>query len=111
MLPLVETRTLEDCTAELRARPGSFAAVEVTVDTLERVAARLELWRKDLPHSAAMILGERDLAAVEFVLRAAGAVQAEFSPRDLQRLIPLVQRHLALAPPVADADPLARLPW
>lgn len=109
-----ETRSLDDCWQEATASPASVVVLEVTFSNLERVAATLPNHLKKLPRARAVVVGERRLAATEWLMRELGAVHVLFSPRRMSPLVRIIRRHLhreRMAQPSAPVLPWRELPW
>jgi len=99
---------------ELAAAPTSVVALEVSVKTIGRVLADLELLGRRFPDTVALVLGTREAAPLEWLLRESGAVHAAFSPRRLDPVARVVARHAALSrhePADMRRWAWARLPW
>lgn len=111
---VIEVRSLDDCLEVLRARPASFVVAELTranpgplVDALARI-------ERECPLARVAVVAGRALGACEWLVREAGAVHFEVSPRRLGPLAETVRRHLAQAPRPAlglAGRIWARLPW
>lgn len=111
---VVETRGLEDCWREMEAHPASVVGVEVTRANLASVVRWLLRAYRAFPAARMIACADRDLAPAEWLLREAGAVHVQCSPRDTTPLLRLIQRHCDTLP--ARPDTLReqiwqRLPW
>ena len=111
---LCETRSWPACLQELRARTAALVAVEVLPDNAEAVCRRLAELAKRSRHVHAILLADRSLQKVEWLLREAGAVHVLFSPRDIVRIRPMWERFGAQIPPsrmTFREHVWSRLPW
>ncbi len=111
---LRQTRALAECAAELDAAPTSFVVVELSEAGLPRVLAFLAELARRWPHAAALVVAERPLAEHEWLVREAGAVHFDVSPRAAADWARIAQNHFRRAP--QQASPLAalagqELPW
>lgn len=111
-LPLVETRSLEECRQVIEQAPASLAAIETSLKNLEAVLA----WMVELERFADArfcILGGRELAPYEWLLREAGALHVAYARRLAAPVARLARRRLEMFPP-SPRSPLeeiyARLP-
>jgi hypothetical protein len=109
-----ETRSWPACLRELRTRTAAMVAVEVLPENAEVVCRRLaELaWRSR--HVHALLLADRSLRDLEWLLREAGAVHVLFSPRELVRVRPIWERFRMRMPPSRSTfreHVWSRLPW
>jgi hypothetical protein len=93
-VPLVETRTTDQCQELLGDLPASLLIVEATAPTLERCLRLLGLVADQFPEAASIVIAHRDLAPIEPLLREAGAAyarpmslsaSARFSPSSVSR--------------------------
>ena len=109
-----ETRALAACWRELTARPHSFLVLELTSENGELLIGRLSGLGREFPGAAAVVVAERSLRRLEWLVREAGALHFEVSFRRLRLVAEMARRHLALAP-VAEPTPAERilgtLPW
>jgi hypothetical protein len=113
-LPLVECRSLSQCSDALRQSPASAVAVEVSAANAAAMLDWLLQMRREHPRAAAIVLLDAALAASEPVWREAGAVGVLHSTRQVPAASRLVRRHLALAPAqdLGLREAVARrLPW
>ncbi len=94
-LRIYETRSLDQCWDELSQAPWSIVGVEVTVANMSQVAIWLEQLRHERPRARAVLLGQRGLEPAEWLLRQAAAAHVVYSPRDLQPVLDMVDRHLS----------------
>ncbi len=111
---VLETRSLGECWAALRARPASFAVLELTRGNYGPLLDGLAWLGREMPLAAAAVVADRSLAASEWIVREAGAVHFETSPRRLLGLAGAARRHLQQAPrlrPSLTEQIWARLPW
>lgn len=111
---LCETRSWPACRQELRTRTAALVAVEVLPDNAEAVCRRLAELTKRSRHVQAILLADRSLRKIEWLLREAGAVHVLFSPGEIIRLRPVWERFRAQIPPVRTTfreQVWSRLPW
>jgi hypothetical protein len=109
-----ETRHLSDCWEQLGQSPASFVVVELTAASAGGLLRRMLGQHREFPLARLAVVADRSLAAYEWLMREAGAVDFARSPRQLGPLARLACRHLAqaAAPPATFADRLwAGLPW
>ena len=109
-----ESRTLEDCWRLLDESPASLLILELTKANAGALLERLVDLTDHRPSARAVICGERHLRQYEWIFREAGAVEALFSPRRIDRAASLVERHLSLAPQeelTFRESVWRRLPW
>lgn len=112
--PVRETRTLDACWQEAAANPTSLVVLEVTLSNLERLAATLPKYLGKLPRARAVVVGERRLAAAEWLMRELGAVHVVFSPRAMSPLVRIIRRYMdrvSKQQPSAAIVPWRELPW
>ena len=118
---LVEVRRLKEATTALASHPGSVVAVEVHSDNLKEALDWLPSIGRQFPDCCAVALAS-DAAAesaplLHAVLREAGAMEIATSPRRLEGIMHVAQRHFHWldADDGATADVLSRigsnLPW
>jgi DNA-binding NtrC family response regulator len=93
-----QTRSIDECEAELKAAPASLLAVELTETNLDGILELLARVTQHYPKARTIILAERGLRSHEWLLREAGALHFETSPRRIERLASVIYRHLARAP-------------
>jgi len=111
---LYETRSLATCGDEILASPASIVGVEVTGENLEQVVSWMCRLRTTFPAVRIIVLGRRGLDSCQWLLREAGAVHVVFSPRDVQGVVRVIQRHLGAAPDKGASERervWQRLPW
>ena len=111
---LCETRSWPACLQELRARTAALVAIEVLPENAEAVSRRLAELTKHTRHVYAILLADRSLQNVEWLLREAGAVHVLFSPREIIRVRPMWERLRAQLPPSRTTfreQVWSRLPW
>lgn len=109
-----ETRGWTECRAELRDGPHSALIVELTAENLERTVDRLAELQSSFRHVRPMIVGDRKLRSLEWLMRDRGAVDVAFDVQRLRATARLLQRHLAAAPRpelTMRQSIYARLPW
>jgi len=108
------TRSLEECHAELTAAPASLVVLELWERNLDGVLARLAAWNELFPLARAAVVAERRLSAYDELVREAGAVDFVSAPRRLGSLTGIARRHWRRLP-ASMADPAERiwqgLPW
>jgi hypothetical protein len=92
-VPILETRTVDECHAALAEWPASFVVLELTVAALDRTVRALELWGRQFPQARCTVVAERQLEPVELLLREAGAVHVLFGMRDMQQLSRVAGKH------------------
>lgn len=96
--PLRETRSLAECRAELAAAPASVLVVEITParlsGTLDLVADAPRLF----PLASIVVVGPRDSASCESLVREAGAVHFTTSPSAAAEIARLTLRHAERVP-------------
>ena len=114
-LPLRETRSLDECAAELAAAPSSVVVLEVSPGNLEAVSRLLAEWNVSFPLARGLVVTAGSLSADDAqLLREAGAVDVVCSPRRLAPWSGVVRRHSSRLPAEA-MDPVeqvwASLPW
>ncbi len=111
---LSETRSLDDCWRETRTSPTSIVVMEVTTANLEQLAERLPRFGTEFPRACVSVVGSRQLAATQWLMRELGAVHTVFSSRNLNSLVRIIQRHwsrIAGEDPTGDPFPWPQLPW
>lgn len=109
-----ETRSLDTCWDELVASPTSIVGVEVTADNLEQVVAWMCRLRTAFSTVRIIVLGGRGLECCQWLLREAGAAHVVFSPREVESVVGVVQRHLGTTSDnnASDRERVwQRLPW
>ena len=109
-----ETRALAACWRELKAQPHNFLVLELTRENVEMLLGRLSDLSHEFPGAAAVVVAQRRLRPLEWLVREAGAIHFEVSPRRLRFVAQMAHRHLAAAPD-ANLTPTQRilesLPW
>jgi hypothetical protein len=112
-VPLVETRTAEQCQQLLADLPASFLIVEATGLNLDRCLRLLKRVADEFAEARSIVVADRQLAAIEAVLREAGAVHIAFGLREMQPIIRLALRHAqCFQQPTTLAEEIwGRLPW
>jgi hypothetical protein len=113
-MPIAETRSLAECGRQLAASSASVAAVEVSAANLENVIKLLPAWAREFPAARFVTVADGELAALEPLLREAGALDVLYLGSDVPRAAQLAIRRRALAP--AEQLPwrqaiASRLPW
>jgi hypothetical protein len=89
---VTETRSLAGCWRELDQAPASLVAVEFSPESSEAILRRLLDLRSRYRWARAIVLAERGLEPFEWILREAGAVHVQFSPRSMIATARLIQR-------------------
>ncbi len=113
-LPIREVRSTEQVQRELRERPASIVAVEVSTATAAKTLTQVAAWRIHFPAAQFVLLAEPELEAIELMLREAGAAHVVYSSRDVAATVRLVRRHLARCPRPElslEVSIWAALPW
>ncbi len=111
---ILQTRSLPECWTELATRPASFVVVELTNENTDGLLDRLVRLQHQFPLARAVVVADRRLAEYEWLMREAGAVHFECSPRRSDIVARLAARHLAHAPVPAQSATQrlwAGLPW
>ncbi|MGA2259321.1 MAG: hypothetical protein ABSG53_32000 [Thermoguttaceae bacterium] len=93
-----EYRTLPEAWEALAQTPAAFVIAEATRENLDNLLQRMIWMSRDFPQARIAVVGQRNMARFEWLLREAGAVHFLTSPRRLAPLAGLVVRHLANAP-------------
>ena len=109
-----ETRSLAACWRELAHWPHSFLVLELTLDNAEELIRRLPDLGREFPGAVAVIVTERRVGALQWLLRESGAAHVAASPRCLRPVAQMARRHLATAPELdlpTTQRILASLPW
>ena len=109
-----QCRSLPEAWEALAHTPAAFLVAEVAPENLDAILKRLVWFPREFPRARNAIVGGRDMAPYEWLLREAGTVHFLTSPRKLASLAGLVVRHLANVPPPSQslADRIwASLPW
>ena len=94
---LRETRTLDECRAELDLAPAGVVALEFTAAKGDETAAFILEVARRFPSARVGVLADRGLAEHEWLLRELGAAAWTDSPRDLAAIVEVTRRHLASA--------------
>ncbi len=113
-LPLQETRSLIDARATLLKSPASILALEVTAANAEGVLRLMLEARRLCPDAREIVLLTNEVGVFAPLFWESGAVFVVLSPRRLDRVVRLVERHLAgqEAPELSTRERVwARLPW
>lgn len=109
-----ETRSLAECWDMLVAHPSSFVVAEVTRSGTQGLLERVARLGKDFPLARASVVGDREVASCEWLIRESGAVYFSVSPREAGVLAGLAVRHLQAAPQpqrTLSEKIWDRLPW
>lgn len=113
-LRLYESRSLAECWQQLETAPASLLALELTATNIKSMIEALPRMTRWYPLARAVILGDRVMLEFDWLLREAGAVGTTFSPRRLDPLMRLVERHFASIQARAQTTSgciRLRLPW
>jgi hypothetical protein len=112
---LWQAGTIETAWQWLAESPASMLVIELTPRNARDLLDRLQRAARDWPLARVMVVAPRGLAHGEGLLREAGAVHVECSPRRVDRLAAIACRHLAGAPeekPQSLTERVwASLPW
>ncbi len=111
---LCETRSWQACLQELRTQTAALVALEVLPENAESVCRRLAEVTGRFRQVHVVLLADRSLQTAEWLLREAGAVHVLFSPRDIIRLRPMLERFGTQIPPTRTTfreHVWSRLPW
>ncbi len=95
---LRETRALGECAVELDAAPESFLVLELSESNLPRVLAFLAELARRWPRAAALVVAEPSLAEHQWLVREAGAVHFDVSPRAAAVWAELATSHFQQSP-------------
>jgi len=87
-----ETRSWVACLREAQARPDALVALEISPENAETACRRLADLTQRFPRVRVVLLADRKLKPIEWLLREAGAVEVLFSLGDLPRLQPVLRR-------------------
>jgi hypothetical protein len=99
---------------EVQARPAALVALEISQENVAVACGRLADLTQRFPRVRVILLADRKLRAVEWLLREAGAVEVLFSLGDLPRLQPVLRRFWDQMPrsQTSFRDQIwSRLPW
>lgn len=113
-LRIYELRNLIDCRRELEQSPASLVVVEATRTSIEGVWYLLQETQRSYPQARIVVVGGADVTTWHDLLREAGAVLVVDSPRRLDRVLRLAQRHTERLPraEMSLRDQVwSRLPW
>jgi len=111
---LCETRSWAACEREIQARSAALVAVEVSPENAEAACGRLARLAARFPRVRVVVLADRKLRHVEWLLREAGAVHVVYALSDLPQLRTVLARFQEQAPssPPGFRDSVqSRLPW
>ena len=109
-----EARSLAAVRPQLDDSPHSVLVWELTRGNVRKLLDQLPSLRAEFPQGCVIVVGERRLAAWEWVVREAGAAHATFSRRRLDLVWRMVERQLDRAPPPRlnwQEQLWRRLPW
>jgi hypothetical protein len=101
--PMRESRSLSECEAHLLAATNSLVVVELTGGNAPQGIERVERWRRRFPASATVLVAARDLASWRDLAMEAGAACFTTSPRDLNEVATILDRHRRRFPQPATA--------
>ncbi len=102
------------CLREVQTRPAALVALEISPENAEIACARLADLTQRFARVRVVLLADRKLKPVEWLLREAGAVEVLFSLADLIRLKPVLKRFWEQMPASRTTfrdDIWSRLPW
>lgn len=111
---LCETRSWAACERELQARAAALVAVEVSAENAEAACGRMARLTSRFPRVPVVVLADRKLRHVEWLLREAGAVDVVYALSDLPRLrivLARFQEQTPSNPPGFREMIQSRLPW
>jgi DNA-binding NtrC family response regulator len=115
---LVETRTWNECLEHLGEASHSVVALELAPRRADAVLAALEELDRQFPHAVPIVLASRSMRPHSPLMREAGAMLFASSPRRLDGVAQLIDRHLGRMPELKDhvtgsvRDAVwARMPW
>ena len=111
---LCETRSWQACLQEVRTRTAALVALEVLPENAESVCRRVAELTRRFRQVHVILLADRNLQTVEWLLREAGAAHVLFSPRDIVRLRPIIERFWTQIPPSRKTfreHVWSQLPW
>jgi hypothetical protein len=120
-ISLIETRSLDEMWERLNHAPTATVALQLTQQRAEQILAALTRIDQNYPHTVAIVLADRSLAAWEHVVHEAGAIHIVVSPRQIDEIAALLLRRSQFAAadtPTASSETtsleeriLASLPW
>ena len=97
--PLVEVRSLTQCTAALAEAPDSAVLIEITGGHLESAAAFVLDHSRRLSSACFLAALPAEMVGAEGLLREIGVAMVFFSTLEAGQAAKLAMRHLALHPP------------
>ncbi len=109
-----ELRVAEAVGDELLGAPQSILLWAADSENALPLAARIVRLGRTFPHAPQMVAAERTVAHYEPLWREAGAIHVVTSPRKLEQVVRIVNRHLARVTEPArslEAAVWAGLPW
>jgi hypothetical protein len=109
-----ETRSWVACLREVQARPAAMVALEISPENAAAACQRVAELTQRFPRVRVVLLADRRLKQVEWLLRETGAVHVLFSPGDLARLRPIFRRFWEQMPAARTTfreHVWSRLPW
>ena len=95
---LWECRSLREAWEALAETAAAFLIAEAASENLDDLLRRMAWFSRDFPLARIAVVTERSMARYEWLLREAGAVHFQTSPRRMAPLAGLVVRHLANVP-------------
>jgi hypothetical protein len=99
-LTICETRSLAELDTQIEDAPSAFVFLEVTVENLAAVIARLGSAIRSGGHCQVVALLESNLTEYCDLLREAGAIDVVRSPRELRHAVPLALLHTQVQRPM-----------
>ena len=111
---LYETRSIPQAWEALCQSPASFLGLELTADNFELVVRGLKHLSRDYPRARAIIFTNRGLQQYEWILRESGAIDFLTSPRQIQHLAAMADRHIRQIQAdsqIGNETIWQRLPW
>ena len=109
-----ETRSVPECWAALARAPSSFVVAELTGVNAGALLDRMAELERDFPLARVAVVARRSLSPYEDLMREAGAVHFNTSPRRAKSLARLACRHLERMPKperTLTEQIWDRLPW
>ncbi|HEY2761082.1 MAG TPA: hypothetical protein VGI75_10070 [Pirellulales bacterium] len=94
---LIETRSIDEAMDTLKASPHSMVLLQLHPRQSERILTLLRRIERDFHRAATVVLGNHHLRSWENLVREAGAIDYLQSPRQISRIIDLLEHHLGLA--------------
>lgn len=115
-IPVTHPADIRTCVAALDRWPTAAVVAEASDESIETLLDLLVLSHRRFPTARILVVTRRELAGYEPLLRELGAAHIETSPRDLRRVITVIERHRASLVRFESTtnlipDPLPELPW